>query len=139
MKASELFEISALILLVMALVARFISHSDFAVTITWRGTGYVIPPSTICIALATVLCFFATVYSLWMLPFNRTATLFHFWLTAVGIGVFWLAFYQAGAALPNSRTALWIVFAAPAMVFLTQVIFVWNLIQALAKATRLHG
>lgn len=87
MKASELFVISALILLVMALVARFSSHSGLGVAITWRGTGYVVPPSTICIALATVLCFFATVYSLWMLPFNRTATLFHFWLTAVGIGV----------------------------------------------------
>jgi hypothetical protein len=105
----------------------------------WRNTGYVLPPSTICIALATALCFFATIYSLWMLPFNQTATLVHFWLTAFGIGVFWLAFYRAGTTLPNSRTALWVVFAAPAMVLLTQIIFVWNLIQAVFKVPRLRS
>lgn len=139
MKASELFVISALTLLVFALLPRFISHAGLGISISWRGTGYVLPPSTISIAFATALCFFAMVYSLWMLPFNRTATLFHFWLTAIGIGVFWLAFYRAGAALPNSRTALWIFFAASAMVILTQVIFVWNFIQALPKAMRLHS
>lgn len=139
MKASELFVISALVLLVFALIGRFISPSTLGISVRWRGTGYVLPPSTICIALATAFCFFATIYSLWMLPFNRTATLFHFWLTAFGIGVFSLAFYRAGATLPNSRTALWVVFAAPAMVLLTQIIFVWNLIQAIFKVPRLHS
>src|SRR5215467_4695757 len=135
MKATELYVIAALILLVFALVARFITPSGIGVSITWRGTGYALPPSFICIALATLLCFFASIYSLWMLPFNRTATWWHFSLTAIGIGVFWLAFYQ----VPNSRTAVWAVFVAVAAILLTQVIFVWNLVQAIFKMPRLHG
>jgi hypothetical protein len=64
MKASELFVISALILLGFALVARFINPSSMGISVTRRGTGYVLPPNSICIALATALCFFATIYSL---------------------------------------------------------------------------
>jgi len=135
MKASELFAISALILLVFALVARFISSSALGIAIPFRGTPYVLPPSTICIALATALCLVATLYSLWMLPFNRTATLVHFWLTALGIGVFLVAFYRA----QNSERAVWAVFAAPAAVLLTQVIFVWNLTQAILRMPRPHS
>lgn len=134
MKASELFAIAALILLVFALVARFISSPSLGIGIPVRGTGYIVPPGTIGIGLASALCFVATIYSLWMLPFNRTATLFHFWLTAFGIVVFWLAFYRA----PNSRTAMWAVFAAPVAVLLIQVVFVWNLVQAILRMPRLH-
>jgi hypothetical protein len=135
MKATELYVITALILLVFALVARFITSSGLGVSIAWRGTGYVLPPSFICIALATLLCFFASIYSLWMLPFNRTATWWHFSLTIIGIGVFWLAFYQ----VPNSRTAVWAVFAAAAAILLSQAIFVWNLVQAIFRMPRLQG
>lgn len=135
MKTAELFVIVALILLVFALVARFVMPSSLGVSITWRGTGYVLPPSFVCIAMATMLCFFASSYSLWMLPFNRTAMWWHLSLTTIGIGVFWLAFYRA----PNSRIALWAVFMAPVAILLTQVIFVWNLIQAVFRMPRLHS
>lgn len=134
-RSSELFVIVAVVLLGFSLVARFISPSNLGVSIPWRGTGYVLPPGSICVGLATALCFFATIYSLWMLPFNRTATLWHFWLTTIGIVVFWLSFYRA----PNSRTAIWAAFAAPAVVLLTQVIFVWNLVQAVFKMPRPHS
>lgn len=137
MKASEMFVIEALILLGFALVARFINPSASGISITLRGAGYVLPPSTISIALATALCFFATIYSLWMLPFSRTATQWHFWLTSIGIGIFWLSFYRAGSALPDSRVAVWAVFVSTAVVLLTQVIFVWNLLQAIFKMPRL--
>ena len=135
MKAAELFVIVALILLVFALAGRFMNHSTSGISITWRGTGYGLPPSFICIAPATMLCFSASIYSLWMLPFNRTATWFHFSLTTIGIVVFWLAFYR----IPTSRTAVWAAFAAPAGILLTQVIFVWNFIQAIFRMPRLHS
>ena len=135
MKPAELFVVVALILLVFALLARFVVSSSLGVSITWRGTGYGLPPSFICIALATMLCFIAGVYSLWMLPFNRTAAWWHFSLTTIGIAVFWLAFYRS----PSSRTALSAVFAAPAAILLTQLIFVWNLIQAIFRMPRLHS
>jgi hypothetical protein len=70
MKTSEMFVIGALVLLGFALVARFINPSGLVgISIPWRGTGYVIPRGTLSIALATLLCFFATIYSLRMLPF----------------------------------------------------------------------
>jgi hypothetical protein len=139
MKVSELFVITAMALLGFALAGRFMNPSLLGISIRWRGAGYVLPPNSICVALATALCFFATIYSLWMLPFNHTAMLWHFWLTTIGIAVFWLAFYQAGSGLPNSRTALWAVFVSPAVILLTQVIFVWNLLQAIFKMPRVQS
>jgi hypothetical protein len=139
MKVSEMFVISALILLGFSLAARFTNPSVSGISITWRGSAYVLPPTTISVALATALCFFATIYSLWMVPFSRTAMLLHFWLTGIGIGVFWLAFYRAGSALPHSRIAVWAVFVSPAVVLLTQVILVWNLLQAIFKMPRLRS
>ena len=118
-----------------SLTARLISPSGLGISVPWRRTGYVLPPGSISVGLATALCFFATIYSFWMLQFNRTATLWHFWLTTIGFGVFWLALYRA----PILRTAAWAVFAAPAAVLLTQVIFVWNLIQAILRMSRLHS
>lgn len=135
MKATEPFVIIALILLLFALVSRFISPSGLGIVVNWRSTGYVLPPGFICIALATMLCFIASTYSLSMLPFNRAATWWHFSLTTIGIGVFWVAFYR----MAGSRTAIWAVFAAPVAILLTQVIFVWNLIQAVFRLPRLHS
>ena len=135
-RSSELFVIDAVAILGFSLVARFISPSNLGVSIHWRHTAYVLPPGLICLGLATGLCFFATIYSLWMLPFNGIATQWHFWLSTIGIVVFWLSFYRT----PGSRTALWVAFAAaPAVVLLTQVIFVWNLIQAILKMPRLQS
>src|SRR5262249_22152810 len=102
MKPPDLFAISALALLGFAFIARFISPMGLGISVAWRGSGYVLPPEAISIAIATALCFCATVYSLWMLPFNRTAMLWHFWLTIIGIAVFWLSFYRASS---DSRTA----------------------------------
>ena len=135
----DLFVISALLLLVFALSARSISPSVSGIMTSWRGTLYVFPPSSICIALATMLCFFATIYSLWMLPFNQTLSLWHFWLTSVGIVVFLSAFYLSTANLPGSRTALWTFLVSPAVVLLVQVLFVWNFIQAILRMPRPHS
>ena len=93
-RPSELFVISALILLGFSLVTPFITTSAMGMSIPWRGVGYVIPPRSMCISLATVLCFYAAIYSFWMLPFNRTMALWHFWLTSVGIAIFWIFFYR---------------------------------------------
>jgi hypothetical protein len=139
MKVSELFVITAMVLLGFALASRFMNPSLLGFSIRWHGTGYVLQPNSICIALATALCFVATIYSLWMLPFNRTAMLWHFWLTTIWIAVFWFSFFQVGSALPNSRTAVWAVFVSAAVVLLTQILFVWNLLQAIFKMSRLQS
>jgi hypothetical protein len=58
-RPSELFVINAVILLGLALFARFISPSGLGISITWRDTGYALPPGSIYTALATAFCFFA--------------------------------------------------------------------------------
>lgn len=137
MRASELFVISALFFLVFALFAR--SPATLGISFRWRGTGYVLSTYTVWLVMATLLCFFGAIYSLWMLPFNQTATFVHFWLTLIGMGAFWLAFYRLGATLADSRPALWIAFAAPAIILLAQLIFVGNLVQAIVKGPHLHS
>jgi hypothetical protein len=136
MKAPDLFVISALVLLGFAFVARFISPTGLGVSVAWRGTGYVMPPEAIAIAMATALCFCATVYSLWMLPFSRPAALWHFWLTIFGIAVFWLSFYRMSS---GSRAAVWASFLTPLAVILTQLTFVWNVVRAIIKMPQLHN
>jgi len=64
------------------------------VSVAWRGTGYVMPPGAISIAIATALCFCATVYSLWMLPFGRKAVFWHFWLTMIVLSS-WFRFQRS--------------------------------------------
>ena len=138
-RTPDLFAVGALILLCFSLFSRSIAPSSAGIATTWRGYICVFPPSSICIALATILCFFATVYSLWMLPFNRTLSLFHFWLTFTAIAVFLSAFYLSTANLPGSRTALWMVLVSPAIVLAIQLLFVWNFVQAILRMPRPHA
>jgi hypothetical protein len=135
----DLFAISALLLLVFALSVRSISPTVSGIMTHVGRNLYVFPPNSICIALATMLCFFATIYSLWMLPFNPTLSLWHFWLTSIGIAVFLSALYLSTANLPGSRTALWAVLVSPAVVLLVQVLFAWNFIQAILRVPRPHS
>jgi hypothetical protein len=129
----ELFAISASLLLVFALSATYIIPTISGIMTHVGRTLYLFSPSSVCIALATMLCFFATIYSLGMLPFNPTLSLWHFWLTGIGIAVFLCAFYLSTANLAGSRAALWAVLVSPAVVLLGQVLFVWNFIQAILK------
>jgi hypothetical protein len=134
-RPSELLTASALILLAFALLARYM-HSSIhiaGISIPWRGTICLLRPSSICVAQATAFCFLATIYSLWMLPFNRTASLWHCWLTVIGVAVFWFSFYRAASTQMNSRTAIWAVFITPAVILLIQIVFVWNVVNAIFK------
>jgi hypothetical protein len=135
----ELFVISALLLLVFALSAPYISVTVSGIMTHCGRALYIFSPSSICIALATMLCFFATIYSLWMLPFNPTLSLWHFWLTSIGIAVFLSALYLSTENPQGSRTALWAVLVSPVVVLLGQVLFVWNFIQAILKMPQPHS
>ena len=134
MRMPDLFAIGAFVLLGFAFIARFIGTS-IGISVAWRGTGYVIPPEAVAVAMATAMCFCSTIYSLWMLPFNRQAMLWHFWLTVVAIAVFWLSFYSAR----SERIAVWAMSLTPAAVLFAQIIFVWNVLQAISKMPRLHS
>lgn len=108
MKVSELFVMSAIILLAFALASRFINSSGVGIDIHLRDTAYVLPPLSICVAQATALCFFATIYSLWMLPFSRTAALWHFWFTTIGIGVFGCRYIEPAQPALTTEQRFWL-------------------------------
>jgi hypothetical protein len=139
MKAPDLFAISAFILLGFKFLIRFINATPLGISIAWRGTGYVIPPEAISVAMATLLCFYATAYSLWMLPFNRGAMLVHFWLTAIGIAVFWFSFLAPNLMESKSNIAIWTVFLVPIAVLFAQLVFVWNVFHAIVNMPRPHS
>jgi membrane protein YdbS with pleckstrin-like domain len=80
-RAAELFAIGSTILLLAGLLLPF----PFGLTVTLGGTVFVMPGRASCFIVAALLCFFAAIYSLWVLPMNHAAAQWHFWITAVSI------------------------------------------------------
>jgi len=139
-RPAELFAIAALVLLVLRELGRtFLTvPSGFAISI--RGTGYVFPPESVAIVVATFLCFFAAIYSLSLLPFNVKAGLWHFWITSVGLAFFWICFYLVPVVGSGTsgfgKAAVWGWFVSALIVLLVQVLFVVNLVYSLAHLPR---
>jgi len=59
-----------------------------AISLPLHGTGFLLPPVSLCLVMAAVLCFFAAAYSIRLFRFNQKAPLWHFWATAAGIILF---------------------------------------------------
>jgi hypothetical protein len=89
---SKLFALSAIASLVLALLGKLIAP-DALISVHWRGTGYVYPAGWLSLAIAAVLCFFAAIYSLRLLPLQQKVGMWHFWLTILAIAAFWPSFY----------------------------------------------
>lgn len=134
-RPAEFFSVLAIAILVLGQVLRFIAP-NFYVAMQWHGRGYAFPPFAASVVITTFLCFVASIYSLWMLPMNQKAEMWHFWLTAAAIGVFWASFsgiLAAGASHASATAALviWGQLAAVAVFLIAQLIFVANLVLAL--------
>jgi hypothetical protein len=101
---------------------------------------YTFPQDAVALVLATLLCFFAASYSIWVLPFSPRAALWHFWITGVGLAIFWLSFYlPAWVGLGRgAMAALLVWFASGLVVALAQIIFVVNFAYALTHIPRLN-
>jgi hypothetical protein len=48
---------------------------------------------TACVLVGSFLCIFAAAYSLWMVPLNRSAGVWHFWLTITAIATYWAGIF----------------------------------------------
>jgi hypothetical protein len=132
-RPSELFAASAALLLVFSFLQR-LSASLAGVSIHLHKVVYVFSPGTLCIVMASFLCFFAAVYSIWPLLINAKAATWHYWTTAAGIAIFWVCFYLFAVYFsPGSRPSTFVtsVLLAQAVsvifVLLAQMIFVVNL------------
>jgi hypothetical protein len=103
--------------------------------------AYVLPVSSLCFFVATLLCSCAVVYGLWMLRMNATAALWHFALTCIGLTVFGISFYEITDMLTKGNfssqqtmSALaWGQVISVAIVSIAQGIFVVNFILAMIR------
>src|SRR6267154_5247591 len=91
-RPSELFAISAALLLGFSFLSRLAS-SRAGISIALHSVGYVFPPSTVFLVMASFFCFFATIYATWPPHMNPKAGAWHYWIAAVGITAFWVCFY----------------------------------------------
>jgi hypothetical protein len=90
--------------------------------------------------MATFLCFFSVIYSLWPLPMNVKAAFWHYWCTVIAIAAFWACFYffalhvprDSNVTLPQTTT-LFGQFVSMIIILLAQAIFVVSLILAAAQ------
>jgi hypothetical protein len=95
---------------------------------------------TACVLVGSFLCIFAAAYSLWMVPLNGRAGLWHFWLTIGAIAIYWtgmLSLIMKQENLPRGDLhgmplALAIVWLGSIpLLIIAQGIFFFNLIFAL--------
>lgn len=139
-RSTALFAIGAICLLLSAFIARRFGPALAAFHVAHRGYGF--PPSSVFVFMAALLCGFAAVYSLYLLPMNQKAAVWHFWLTAGGILLFWVGFYSFSALVARGGSwqagravvaigASWV--CSFALIVVAQGIFVANVIAAIMK------
>jgi hypothetical protein len=141
MRPAELFAIAATALLIFRFVGPVFTSPVF-LDIHFRGTAYAFSPESVYLVMASFLCFYAFAYSLWILPLNRGAGLWHFWLTISAIAVFWVCFYlppwllegKSHSGFGYGAVVGW--FVSLLVLLLAQIIFVLNFALAIGKALR---
>jgi hypothetical protein len=138
-RPSELFAISAAVLLGLSFLSR-LSPGQAGISIAVRNVGYVFPPSTVFLAMASFLCFFAAISSRWPLSLNNRAAVWHYWITAAAIAAFWFCFYffafhatRESDLTVRQTAALLGQFISMMVILLAQTIFVANLAFAVVR------
>lgn len=138
-RPAELFAIATTTVLLLRWIGRLFPSPASLAVYSVGATGYAWPLDTVSLWMAAVLCIFAAIHSVWMLPLNHRASLWHFWLSAISIAVFWVCSYVLPSTAVRSRlgttfAAIW--FLSILVFALTQIIFVANFLSALAKLRR---
>ena len=138
-RPSELFAISAVVLLVLSFLSRLQARQTL-LSINVGNTGYGFPPSTVFLAMASLLCLSATIYAIWPLRMNLKAGVWHYWMTAIPIAVYWICFYLfafRSASAPklssHQTAAVFGQFVSLGMILPAQAILVANLILAVLR------
>jgi hypothetical protein len=138
-RPSELFAISAAVLLVFSFLSRLLPTQS-QVSIRLQSVVYGFPPSTVCLAMASLLLFFAAIYATWPLPMDYRIGLWHYWITALAIAAFWGSFYLCAFHAPTRSSltsfqtvALFGQFVSIMVIALAQGIFVANLTLAIIR------
>jgi len=136
-----LFAVSTVVLLLFAFLSRLIGPSGVFVDFHFLRRGYGFSPDSVCVFMASFLCVFAAIYSVFVFPLNQKAALWHFWLTAIGILLFWVVFYSFSALPPGglreNSAPLWMIaiggLTSLALVIVAQGVFVTNLVSGIVR------
>jgi len=128
-----MFAIGSAAILLVGLLFPFRS----GVTVHFEEMVYGMSGRATCCIIAALFCFFAAIYSLWMLPMNATAAEWHFWLTAASVAGFAAFFALLTQSDSVSHRTAW-VFAGPAAFSIVgfiigQAVFAVNLIHAVYR------
>ena len=107
-RVSVLFAVASTSFLLAGLLLSYRSLVDIHVGRIIIGLG----SRECCFIFAALLCAFAAVYSLWMLPLNLSAAYWHLWITAVSVAAF-VTFFGIGEYLTGGHSrATWIALTA---------------------------
>jgi hypothetical protein len=86
-RPSTFFAMATILLLVFGMLAsRFIQ--TLGLSVTWHRTGYIFPAETFCNGVALVFCCFTFLYSVWVIPWNNKAAMWHFGLSLSTLAIF---------------------------------------------------
>jgi hypothetical protein len=95
-RGDSLFAMASLILLILGLVLRINSPMQSISINLSKHTAYALSLQTPCYGIAALFCLFAFLYSIGYIPFNKTITQWHFWLSVTSIALFILGFIGLG-------------------------------------------
>jgi hypothetical protein len=124
-----LFATTAITALILGLLTSRFDLSTGATLILPRAS-YLIPNRMLCYGVALFFCLFAFLYSIWMVPWNARAAMWHFALSGLSVGVFLAASigmdrFKLGAGPPALAIPFLLAFSfSPVFFLLIQGFFI---------------
>lgn len=130
------FAIEAVVLLLFGLLFRG-KLLRAGLDLQIHNTYFVVAPTIACLGMSALLGVFAATYSLVLA--NRKATAWHFWITTVGVILFWISFLCWGRFAAQQQPSQYLITAAltfavaTLMVMISPVMFLANVGMALLR------
>jgi heme/copper-type cytochrome/quinol oxidase subunit 1 len=139
--SAKWFGLTASVLVLLAFLSKlWEARSGFDLQI--HDTYFVISPAPLSLAMAFFLAVCSAAY---YIPMNPRAIGLHFWVTSVGLTLFWTSFYLWGSlgvrsAYPTATLSFGLAFIASALtVLVSPAVFAMNLLLAISRRHRLAG
>jgi heme/copper-type cytochrome/quinol oxidase subunit 1 len=132
------FGLTASVLVLLAFLSKLVGGAVFDLQI--HDTYFVISPAPLSLAMAFFLAVCSAAY---YIPMNPRAIGLHFWVTSVGLTLFWTSFYLWGylgvrSAYPTATLSFGLAFIASALIVLVSpAVFAMNLLLAISRRHRL--
>jgi heme/copper-type cytochrome/quinol oxidase subunit 1 len=137
--SAKWFGLTAAVLVLLAFLSKLVGDAVFDLQI--HDTYFVISPAPVSLAMAFFLAVWSAAY--YFIPMDPRAIGLHFWVTSVGLTLFWTSFYLWGylgvrSAYPTATLSFGLAFIASALIVLVSpAVFATNLLLAISRRHRL--